>query len=154
MAKTTRRCSGLSLVLNVLFGFGSAAGYAADIKTVEIKTVEIFTTTDRPVDYRLIDKQLRPLLIQYYELDLVSGIEAGPGLLRAQLAGLDPRQLLQKAVRPAMRRKLVFSARGILKAMNYGLKKYPAIVINHEVVVYGVQNLAKAILIYRQRFGG
>lgn len=94
--------------------------------------------------------------IEVYEVD---GIERFEALLSMQLP-LDPeaaKRLAQERLgqsdvsRPNDAHR---AAIGLLKAAEYGIDRYPAIVFDGQAVVYGVTDLGEALHLYENRRGG
>jgi hypothetical protein len=54
---------------------------------------------------------------------------------------------------PAVYRDLVASTEPEEKAIRYGIKKLPAIVINDKYIIYGVTSLKEAVRIYEKKAG-
>jgi integrating conjugative element protein (TIGR03757 family) len=81
--------------------------------------------------------------IQSIERDLSANLPADPQqskqivLYRIQGLGEQTRSTMQAA------------AMGLAKAMQYGIDRYPAIVFDRQVVVYGVTNLKAALAYHR-----
>lgn len=139
-------------VLVALFAGGAAqavqnsAGYA--------HLVEVLTTTDLPVTGEATISQqpgYRDMELHIYELDGIQRIEAklSEGLTA------DPEQskrvVLQRfqQLREEDRARMQRAAMGLAKAMQYGVDRYPAIVFNGEVAIYGVTDIGEALDRYR-----
>ena len=116
--------------------------------------VEVFITTDlQIVDesalttkelYQNIDLQFYPLNgIQLIETELSKGL-TGQSDQSKRLA-LQRIQMLDDQTRTRMQR----SAVGLARAMQYGIDRFPAIVFDGKVVVYGVIDLDSALVHYQ-----
>jgi integrating conjugative element protein (TIGR03757 family) len=113
----------------------------------EHPTVEVFTATDSPTD-----TDVKADRVEVYEIDGIERFEAelSRGLpanadaakrsAQARIGQLNQRQL-QRAQR---------AAQGLAKAMQYGIDRYPAIVLDGRAVVYGVPDVKTALHLYRQ----
>ena len=71
------------------------------------------------------------------------GLSADPD--KAKRLVLRKLQQLSKATRS----QLEHSAKSLAKAVQYGIEKYPAIVFDGELVVYGLTDLSAALMHYR-----
>ena len=88
--------------------------------------------------------------IQIHELDAIKGLEdtLSQGLAadpdKAKRLVLDRLQQLNKGTRS----QLEHSATALAKAVQYGVEKYPAMVFDGELVVYGLTDLSVALMHY------
>jgi len=116
--------------------------------------VEVFITTDlQIVDesalttkelYQNIDLQFYPLNgIQLIETELSKGLTGQPD--QSKRLVLQRIQMLDDQTRTRMQR----SAVGLARAMQYGIDRFPAIVFDGKVVVYGVIDLNAALVHYQ-----
>jgi len=118
------------------------------------RLVEVFTTTELPVTGEVaITSEAAHVKTEFhiYELDGIQRIEAK---LSKDLTS-DPEQSkrvvlqrfqqLQEEDRAQMQR----AAMGLSKAMQYGVDRYPAIVFDGEVAIYGVTDIGEALDRYR-----
>lgn len=112
--------------------------------------IEVFTTVDVPVTGEVtINRQpeLQASELQIYKLDVIQRFEAD--LSRSLLA--DPVQSKQMALQliqwldEASRAKIHHVAIGLVKTAQYGIDRYPAIVLDGEVLIYGVVDVPEAI---------
>ncbi len=142
-------------MLLVLVIFTSNVAQAAQRVVVHPYLVEIFTTAELPVSGEVaIDRQpdYRESELHVYELDGIQRIEAR--LSKGLTA--DPEQskriVLQRIQQldEAGRTQMQHAAMGLAKAMQYGIDRYPAIVFDGEVVIYGVANIREALHRYQQ----
>ena len=119
------------------------------------QVIEIFTTTDSSVageaaisqhpDYRKTELQIYELDgIQRIERQLSEGLTADPE--QSKRVVLQRFQKLQEEDRAQMQR----AAMGLAKAMQYGIDRYPAIVFDGEVAIYGVTDIDEALHRYQQ----
>lgn len=116
--------------------------------------VEVFTTTDLPVTGEATISQqpgYRNMELHVYELDGIQRIEAK----LSQGLSADPEQskrvVLQRfqQLHEDDRARMQRAAMGLAKAMQYGVDRYPAIVFNGEVAIYGVTDIGEALNRYR-----
>lgn len=140
-----------SLVIVILAG---NIVQAAELATVTPQVIEIFTTTDLSVageaaisqqpDYREIEFHVYELDgIQRIEAKLSNGLTADPE--QSKHIVLQRIQQLDEVSRAQMQH----AAMGLAKAVQYGIDRYPAIVFDGQVVVYGLTDLAVALQHYR-----
>ncbi len=116
------------------------------------RSIEIFTTTDQPINAidRFVEKHMH-IAIQIHKLDAIKGLEdtLSQGLTadpdEAKRLVLDRLQQLNKGTRS----QLEHSATALAKAVQYGVEKYPAMVFDGELVVYGLTDLSVAVMHYR-----
>ena len=139
----------------VLVLFTGSVAQAAQPTGLYPYLIEVFATTDLPVtggavinrklDYPEINIQDFELDgIQRFEANLSKGLTADPE--QAKLIVLSRIQQLDESSRA----RLQHAAMGLVKAMQYGIRRYPAIVFDGEVAVYGVTDLHEALLRYQQ----
>ena len=118
------------------------------------QVIEIFTTTDLSVageaaisqqpDYREIEFHVYELDgIQRIEAKLSNGLTADPE--QSKHIVLQRIQQLDEVSRAQMQH----AAMGLAKAVQYGIDRYPAIVFDGQVVVYGLTDLEVALQHYR-----
>ena len=115
------------------------------------KSIEIFTTTDQPIHAigRFVEKHMH-VAIQLHELDAIKGLEdtLSQGLAadpdKAKRLVLDRLQQLNKGTRS----QLEHSATALAKAVQYGVEKYPAMIFDGKLVVYGLTDLSVALMHY------
>ena len=133
---------------------------AARIEAVTPRVIEVFTSSDLPIiGEAAINRQpdYRESKLHVYELD---------GMLRSEATlseGLsaDPEQskriVLQRIqqLNEANRAQMQHAAMGLAKAVQYGVDRYPAIVFDGEVAIYGLTDIREALHRYQQwREGG
>ena len=136
----------------LLFVLGQVS--QADKRTALTPTrIEIFTTVVQPIsaidtfvgNHPEIDVHIHPLdAIEQLEDRMSQGLPADPD--KAQRIVLERLQRLSKGAR----RQLEHSAKSLTKAVQYGVAKYPAIVFDGELVVYGLTDLSLALRQYRR----
>ena len=115
------------------------------------RSIEIFTTTDQPINAidRFVEKHMH-VAIQIHTLDAIKGLEdtLSQGLAadpeKAKRLVLDRLQQLNKGTRS----QLEHSATALAKAVQYGVEKYPAMIFDGELVVYGLTDLSVALMHY------
>ena len=141
-----------SLIFLVLSNSGAVQ---ADQGTVAYpRIIEVFTTTDVAVTgettvYRQPENQV--LKIQIYQLDGIQSVEAK---LSKNLSA-DPEQsrrmVLQhiQELHEADRAQMQSAAMGLSKAVQYGIDRYPVVVLDGEVALYGVTDLVDALQQYQ-----
>jgi integrating conjugative element protein (TIGR03757 family) len=108
--------------------------------------VEVFTTSERPVTGADHDR-LRAAVVTTYAVDgldrfqsaLSEGLPADPENAKTE-ALRRVQQLDDTRMAPAKN-----AAIGLAKAIQYGVDRYPAIVLNERAVVYGVRDLVEAL---------
>jgi len=117
--------------------------------------VEVFTTTDLPVTHEAAitsEAVYAKTEFHVYELDGIQRIEAklSDGLTP------DPEQSKQVVLRRFQqlheedRARMQRAAMGLAKAMQYGIDRYPAIVFDGEVAIYGVTDKGEALHRYQE----
>ncbi len=138
----------------------SNVAQAAQHVVVQPYLIEVFTTTDMPITGEAaINRQsdYKEIKLQIYELDGIQRIEAK--LSKGLTADLEQskRIVLQRFQRldEAARVRVQRAAMGLAKAVQYGVDRYPAVVFDGEVVIYGVADIREALHRYQQwREGG
>tara|TARA_R110002049_G_scaffold309189_1_gene518286 strand:+ start:6593 stop:7030 length:438 start_codon:yes stop_codon:yes gene_type:complete len=107
--------------------------------------IEVFTDTRHPVQsdtdatsVYVIDR------IDRLQQELSNGLPADPDAAKQMAL----RQLQHVDAR--LSGELETAATGLVKAMQYGLGRYPAIVFDGQFVVYGVTDLVAATQLYRE----
>lgn len=142
----------ISVLLALLvIGTGQAAQPAAGRPHL----VEVFTTTESPVTGEsAFNRQPDSTEMEFhvYELDGIQRIEAklSEGLTA------DPEQskrvVLQRfqQLHEEDRARLQRAAIGLAKAMQYGIDRYPAIVFDGEMAIYGVTDIGEALHRYQE----
>jgi len=116
--------------------------------------VEVFTTSASPITQNadLSRASSGVIELQVYELDGIRRIEAklSEGLTSdpelSKRVVLQRFQQLQEYDRARMQR----AAMGLAKAMQYGIDRYPAIVFDGEVAIYGVTDIGEALQRYQE----
>ena len=140
-----------SIFLVILAG-NVAPANENDAATPQI--IEVFTSTDLPITGEAVINAGAARLkneLQIYELDGIQRIEAK---LSKDLSA-DPEQskriVLQRIQKlgAADRTQMQRAAMGLAKAVQYGVDRYPAIVFDGQMVVYGVTDLEAALQYYR-----
>ena len=116
--------------------------------------VEVFTTSSSPItrDADLPRSNSDAIDLHIYELDGIQRIEAklSDGLTA------DPEQSKQVVLRRFQqlheedRARMQRAAMGLAKAMQYGIDRYPAIVFDGEVAIYGVTDIGEALQRYQE----
>ena len=140
---------------NTMFTLLLVLSYVSQAEKLVVMTptsIEIFTTIDQPISaidtfvatHPEIDVRIHKLdAIKQLEGKLSQGLSADPD--KAKRLVLRKLQQLSKGTRS----QLEHSARSLAKAVQYGIEKYPAIVFDGELVVYGLTDLSAALMHYR-----
>jgi len=133
---------------------------AAQIEAVTPRVIEVFTSSDLPITGRAVINTApgQPTSeLQIYNMDGIQRIEAK---LSKDLSA-DPEQskriVLQRIQQLSTtdRGQMQHAAIGLAKAVQYGVDRYPAIVFDGEVAIYGVTDIREALHRYQQwREGG
>ena len=114
--------------------------------------IEIFTTADQPITAMdTVVQQYPDIVLRVHKLDAIKqtedklseGLPADPH--KAERLVLMRLQQLGKTTLS----ELEHSALSLAKAVQFGVEKYPAIVIDGEFVIYGLTDLAVALTHYR-----
>ena len=114
--------------------------------------IDIFTTAEQPITAMdVVVQQYSGIVLRVHKLDAIKhtedklseGLPADPE--NAERLVLRRLQQLGKTTH----RELEHSATSLAKAVQYGVEKYPAIVINGELVIYGLTDLAVSLTHYR-----
>lgn len=142
----------ISVLLALLvIGTGQAAQPAAGHPHL----VEVFTTTESPVTSEsTFNRQPDSTETEFhvYELDGIQRIETK---LSDRLTA-DPEQSKQVVLQRFQqlheedRARMQRAAMGLAKAMQYGINRYPAIVFDGEVAIYGVTDIGEALHRYQE----
>lgn len=142
----------VSIVLVLLV---SSVGQAGPPTGPHPQLIEVFTTSDLPVmaDASL-GRQLayRKTKLRVYELDHIQRLETD---LSKQLLP-DPERarhiVVQRIQRwdKKQRTQIQNAALGLVKAVQYRVDRYPAIILDGEIVIYGVSDLRGALNRYQR----
>ena len=142
----------ISALLALLAAAVAQAGQLAEVRP---HIVEVFTMTESPV---IGETVVNRLVVQgetefhVYDLDGIQRIEAklSEGLTadpeQSKRVVLQRFQQLHEEERAQMQR----AAMGLAKAMQYGIDRYPAIVFDGEVAIYGVTDVGEALRRYQE----
>ena len=128
--------------------YGGAAGNKTPL------TIECFTISEAPPNTGNNRSSVKLPGVKYtrYELDRINRLhrELSHGLPtdpdKAKELVLRRFQLMNTAVG----QQLENAANGLIKAMQYGIDRYPAIVFDGKAVVYGITDIRAATQVYRQ----
>ena len=131
----------------------SPVSQAADLATDRSPHIEVFTTENQPItgvnaileDNPWANLHVHKLdAIERLEDELSSGLSANPDHAK--------RQALQRLQRISSdtEEQLERTARALAAAAQLGIEKYPAIVFDHKVVIYGLTDLPLALSVYRK----
>ena len=139
----------------VLALFAGSVVHGAEIAVRHPHLIEVFTVGDSPVtgeiatnqqpDHGTTELQVYELDgIQHIEVQLSQGLTADPE--QSKRIVLQRIQQLDQTGRAQAQR----AAMGLAKAMQYGIDRYPAIVLDGEVAIYGVTDIREALQRYQQ----
>ena len=131
-----------------LVGFATV-GLANSTSSSPSPSVIVITSDERPVNVASVPN----VHITVFNLDDVRTIEdqLGKGLpADKQLAKAIVQQRIAEIGQPQLNESIRSAYQGISLAMRYGIDRYPAIVIDGRVIVYGVVNVATALAYYEQ----
>jgi integrating conjugative element protein (TIGR03757 family) len=143
----------VSLAIAVTLSVGGVASTAfAEREPVR---VEVFTVQDLAVRPLEPGDLSASTTIEVYKVDETERFETilsehlppDPEVAK-RLAQERLRQLRGSQIEAAKR-----AALGLVKAAEYGIERYPAIVFDGEAVVYGVTDIGEALRLYRERQG-
>jgi integrating conjugative element protein (TIGR03757 family) len=135
------------LVSLALLADTTFAGQAGSLPPL---VVEVFTSDQHALigaDTAAPDSNSRQLAIVVYKINAIQSIERD---LSANLPA-EPQQSKQivlyriQGLGEQTRSRMQAAAMGLAKAMQYGIDRYPAIVFDRQVVVYGVTDLKAAL---------
>ena len=119
-----------------------------------LPVIEVFTSDKHPVidtDANGARDTLRGLKITVHKIDGIQSVERALSLnlpVEPQAAKQIALHRIENLEAPT-RASMHASATALAKAMQYGIDRYPAIVFDGEVVVYGVTDLTVALEQYR-----
>jgi len=149
-----RNTQPIHFVLSIVVALLAASGaQAAQPVAGRPHLVEVFTTTESPVTGEsAFNRQPDSTEMEFhvYELDGIQRIETqlSEGLTadpeKSKRVVLQRFQELREDDRARMKR----AAMGLAKAMQYGIDRYPAIVFDGEVAIYGVTDIGEALQRY------
>ena len=134
---------------------GSSSAIAAQNVSANPGLIEVFTSTSLPVmgeGNKASISQFSKVNFQIFELDGIQQIEdrLSNGLLadpvESRQVVLERFQQLTREDRIRVRN----AARGLAKAAQYGVDRYPAIVFDGLFVVYGITDIHSALIYYQQ----
>ncbi len=141
----------MSTVLTLLFVL-SQVTQAEKRMAMAPTQIEIFTTADQPITgMDTVVQQYPDIVLRVHRLDAIKRTE--DKLSEKLPADPDKAERLVhmrlQQLGKTVHRELQHSAMSLAKAVQYGVEKYPAIVIDGEFVIYGLTNLAVALTHYR-----
>lgn len=116
---------------------------------VEVFCVDGCTVPSQPVKYDNVFITMTDA--QVYSLGEIERIEVALSDKLGMQIGPAKRLALQRiqGMDPTTRERLQNAAHGLSKVMQYGIDRVPAIIIDSQVVVYGVSDLQRAIVHYQ-----
>ena len=129
---------GLTLLGHFVFGVPVWAG--------DVLSIEVLTTSGRAVS-GADRERLRNATVAIYAVDGLERFESG----LSEGLPADPKAAKVEALRrvqqfdDARMVQVKNAAIGLAKAVQYGIDRYPAVVFNRRVVIYGVTDLVEAL---------
>lgn len=145
------------VTITVILALVSFSGVPANANNPSIRwphSVDVFTTTELPIEsaQEFADEHPEATVrvhlldgIERLEDELSRGLSAQPEQAKRQT--LERLQHLPKETRTQLQN----TAKGLVLAIELGIERYPAIVFDHEQVVYGVTDLSRAMQYYDSR---
>jgi len=138
----------------VLVIFAGNVVQAAELAVATPQVIEVFASTDLPIIGGAVIKPApdRPTSeLQIYELDGIQHIETKLSIGLTADPEQSKRIVLQRIqqLHEDDRAQMQHAAMGLAKAVQYGVDRYPAIVFDGQVVVYGLTDLEVALQHYR-----
>ena len=122
--------------------------------------IEVFTSAERPLietDANDSGGDSQDLAITVYEIDGIQSLERELSLdlpAESQQSKAMALQRIQRLDAPT-RARMRSAAPGLAKALQYGVERYPAVVFDGEVAIYGVTDIREVLQRYQQwREGG
>ena len=148
----------LALLVALSLSLGGGASAADGWGPVR---VEVFTAQDLPPSaLRRDDPRAASVAVEVYALDGLDKLAANlsrPVANRAECREADghgaPGSIGPRAGGPEQLDALQRAASGLLKAAEYGIDRYPAVVFDGHAVVYGVTDLDEALRRFETRQG-
>ena len=151
-------------IINIIVSSGQCAAWvgvclmmstAAHAETIAAGStrIEVFTSAQYPVietDAKRAGSHLQGPEITVYEIDEIQSVECDLSLNLP----VEPQPSKQIALQRIQnldeqtRSRMHASATALAKAMQYGIDRFPAIVLDNQVVVYGVTDLHAALAHY------
>jgi len=140
-----------SLVLVILAG---NIVQAAELAAATPQIIEVFTSSDLSITGGAVTNSApgRPTSdLQIYNLDGIQSIETKLSIGLTADPEQSKRVVLQRfqQLHDDDRAQMQHAAMGLAKAVQYGVDRYPAIVFDGQVVVYGLTDLEVALQHYR-----
>jgi integrating conjugative element protein (TIGR03757 family) len=140
-----------SLVLVILAG---NVVNAAELTAATPRVIEVFTSSDLSITGGAVTNSApgRPTSdLQIYNLDGIQSIETKLSIGLTADPEQSKRVVLQRfqQLHDDDRAQMQYAAMGLAKAVQYGIDRYPAIVFDGQVVVYGLTDLEVALQHYR-----
>jgi len=142
------------LIAVILLLATSLSCYGEDGRKIKSTLIEVFTASQYSVHGQIIQR-LTERGKGEYKLYVIDRIDQLQQTLSRDLAS-DPDIARQKALKrfqsmdSDLSQALENAAKGLAKAMQYDIDRYPAIVFDGEAVIYGVIDLDVAINYYRR----
>jgi len=139
----------------VLMFYTLIAGGIANAESVASSpSVQVFTSTQRPlVDHRFPAKTKNGVSqLEVYIIDHINRLQAALSKDLPNNVEAAKQQALKQisAIGTTQNKQLENAATGLAKSLQYGIERYPAIVFDGHVVLYGTTDLAFASHRYQQ----
>ncbi len=131
----------------------STLSESVDSAELPIKTIEVFATGTLPTTAcYLKSAQAAKPDCQLYSIDGIERLQTewSQGLPNHPAQAKQVALSYLQSLNPKRYRSLENAAKGLLKALEYGLDRYPAMVFDNRAVVYGVRDVEQASGYYRQ----
>ena len=140
----------LSCVLLTVLGL-----LPAQAETDGLPRIEVFTRAEVPVtglQATAAGTGHEGIKVHIYVLDGLKALEAGLSENLARDPAQAHRQVLERIHRlnETDRARLQRTAVGLARAVHYGIDRYPAMVFDGQLVVYGLTDLEAALALYRR----
>jgi integrating conjugative element protein (TIGR03757 family) len=139
----------------VIFAFFLSLGgsvLADDLRSRSPRSIDVFTTESEPLESVEAFLDDHPeTIVRIYFIDAIERLEdeLSRGLsARSEQAKSQALERLQRLPKET-RTKVEHTARALVLAMQLGITRYPAIVIDQQQVVLGVANITVAMAHYR-----
>lgn len=123
---------------------------AQQLSSSLLDRIEIFTSDTQAVYINTKLRKQHSLKIYYYIVDLHNLSQLVYLFDRLNNVDIKNALLMQQVDRRHLRNLWFSLFNSILIAKKYGLKKYPAIVINSRYILYGIRRLQVAILVFKR----
>jgi len=132
------------------FGIAASLWLGASALAAEPPAIEVFTVRNKPIGGGH-DLQPRSIAIQVYDIDGLGHLESALSKDLPSAPGAAKSEALRRIgeLNDVQMASVTEAADGLAKAVQYGVDRYPAIVIDGTVVIYGLTDVGNAINQYR-----